>query len=110
MLLCHLLGNLMLLVSRSVAGDVFFSVFVFSLEGLKMVFMTFLGTFLVCLFIILNRFWFICSSCWTFGALHFSSGRFSPISLTISFHLFNFCFLFLECLLCKFSMFKFSHL
>ena len=51
MLLCHLLGNLMLLVSRSVAGDVFFSVFAFSLEGLKMVFMTFLGTFLVCLFI-----------------------------------------------------------
>ena len=38
----------MLWVSHSVAGDVFFSVFVFSLEGLKMVFMTFLGTFLVC--------------------------------------------------------------
>ena len=98
----------MLWVSHSVAGDVFFSVFVFSLEGLKMVFMTFLGTFLVCLFIILNLFWFICSSCWTFGALHFSSGRFSPIYFFS--YLFNFCFLFLECLLCNFSMFKFSHL
>lgn len=35
----------MLWVSHSVAGDVFFNVFVFFPEGLKMVFMTFLGTF-----------------------------------------------------------------
>lgn len=73
----------MLWVSHSVAGDVFFNVFVFFPEGLKMVFMTFLGTSLVCLFIILNLCWFICSSCWTFGALHFSSGRFSPIFFPI---------------------------
>lgn len=37
------------------------------------------------LYDIVSGVFFVCSPCWTFGVLHFRSGKFSSVSLTVSF-------------------------